>query len=470
VSNQRRGALTIAAVLTLAGACGGGAPAVGTERAHCYPNDTCNPGLTCLSSFCVLVDVDGAPPPSDGGKSDGGQVTEAGDGAPTQEAGAPEVMSLAAPHPRLPQIANQGGPVLEHPRVQPFYYGGDPDTQDLDAFLKELTKTTFWSQTTAEYGVGPLTVMPTITLPGPAPVSMTDDTLADKLARNITGVFPPWGDADPNTIYTFVIPHGSTVTFSNGATCCSDYGGYHFEVTTTAGLTVPYAVICSCPAAFGLNLSPLDARTTTISHELVEAATDPFPGTNPAYSGVDHANGVWASLTGGETSDMCGMNPDANVVPPGATYMVQRSWSNAAARASRNPCLPAPAGQPYFNAYPVLDQVDVGTATQPYFTTGVKVPVGTTKTIDVILSSDGPADLMWDVGAYSYEDLWGGDTTNLGLLLDRSRGKNGDKLRLTISPKRKNPNFDAQVVVLISRALAGAVPQTNLSMSLITLQ
>lgn len=45
-----RAAIGLAAVLVV-GAC---APTAGTERGTCYPNDTCNVGLSCLSRLCVV--------------------------------------------------------------------------------------------------------------------------------------------------------------------------------------------------------------------------------------------------------------------------------------------------------------------------------------------------------------------------------------------------------------------------------
>jgi hypothetical protein len=50
--------------------CGGDSKAAGTEGGSCYPNDTCNAGLTCASHLCVnlapLEDVlDDASPLSD---------------------------------------------------------------------------------------------------------------------------------------------------------------------------------------------------------------------------------------------------------------------------------------------------------------------------------------------------------------------------------------------------------------------
>ena len=41
-----------------------------------------------------------------------------------------------------------------------------------------------------------------------------------------------------------------------------------------------------------------------MSHELVEAATDPFPASDPAFYGADQANLVWTLTTGGEVADM----------------------------------------------------------------------------------------------------------------------------------------------------------------------
>jgi hypothetical protein len=469
---SRLGAVNAFGLLFLVAASGcGAAPERGTgsERQHCFANSTCNAGLTCLSNFCVRVDLDGGVPAPDGdassrNDSDGGVATDASDAVTSGSGGD------AAAHPRLPQISNQGGPVLDHPRVQPIYYATDSDAPDIESFLQEMTKTTAWHDLTSEYGVGPLSVAAPIMIPGGAPLTMTDEVLGASVASNVASGSSPWGAADPSTIYMIVLPQGSTVTFSNGGTCCSDFGGYHNETTNMSGITVPYAVICTCPAAFGLNLSPLDARTTTVSHELVEAATDPFPNTNPAYQGADRANVVWDAVTGGELADMCALYPDANVVPAGGTYMIQRSWSNAAAAASRNPCVPRAQTTPAFGSYPLLDSVNAGTAKNPFITQGVKVLLGESQTIDVVLSGDGPRDLTWSVGVYTYEDLRGGDTTNLGVSLDKNSGKNGDVLHLTLGPKHTNPDLGADAFILISRAGSGGALQSNVSMGLVTTQ
>jgi hypothetical protein len=53
-----RAALSLVCVLLalgLAVGCGGGSQSgcTGAERCSCYPNNTCNAGLTCLSDVCV---------------------------------------------------------------------------------------------------------------------------------------------------------------------------------------------------------------------------------------------------------------------------------------------------------------------------------------------------------------------------------------------------------------------------------
>ena len=56
--------------LTIVGCSDQAGPQQGTERGACYPNDTCNVGLTCLSHFCVRVPDAGSAKdakPADGG-------------------------------------------------------------------------------------------------------------------------------------------------------------------------------------------------------------------------------------------------------------------------------------------------------------------------------------------------------------------------------------------------------------------
>ena len=257
----------------------------------------------------------------------------------------------------LPQVVTLGGPVLTNPKVLPILYSTDPGASDVVAFLQELASTSYWGETTSEYGVGPLTVLPPVTLTTPPPTTITDAALEASLANNTSGPSPSWGAADPNTIYLFVLPTGLIEKDAEGA-CCTDYDGYHYEASA-GGVSVPYAISCACPMFDGPGVTDLQERTVDMSHELVEAATDPFPDSAPAYTQEDDADIVWTLVTDGEVADMCEFNDDANIIPPGSTYMVQRTWSNLAAQQFDNPCVPVVTTTPYLNSFPQLGTISV---------------------------------------------------------------------------------------------------------------
>ncbi len=148
---------------------------------------------------------------------------------------------------------------------------------------------------------------------------------------------------------------------------------------------------------------------------------------------------------------MCQDQSDTNYVPPGSTYMVQRSWSNQAAKAGTNPCVPVPNAGPYFNAYPILsDEVplDLGGA-QPTLVKGVKIPIGGTKTIDVVMHSEGPTSGPWTVAV---QDLsaYIGDPAATQVSLDRTTVNDGDIVHLTIKVLAADPYLQGEGFFLSS--------------------
>jgi hypothetical protein len=310
--------------------------------------------------------------------------------------------------------------------------------------------------------VGAFTVLPTITLTT-APPAMFDDNTGDptpfeqNLAAQLSGPSPAWGAADPSTMYLFLLPLGTDI--NSAGTCCNDFLGYHYEAAVGSG-SVPYGITCHCPMAMGDPLTPLEWVTTTVIHEMVEMATDPFFVSNPAYAENDDAHFIWTIASGGEISDMCEYNTDSNVTPPGATYMIQRSWSDAAAKAGKDPCVPAATTEPYFNSVPVLpDTLSLNYYGQPVTTKAVTIPVGQSKTIDLQLWSEAATAGPWTVTAWDLNDYLGG-AKNLDVSLDKSTGKNGDTLKLTIKVLSKDQSYGGEGFVIVSD-LNG---QENLSM------
>lgn len=398
---------------------------------------------------------------------------------PADDAGVDAQATYPAAHPAMPQVADLGGPTLAKPKVIPIYFANyDYETQIQD-YLGKLAPSSFWKANVTEYGVGPLTVGSKINLAETAPASITDAQIQAWLSSMLDGTHPEWGAPDTSAIYTIFYPTQTVISLSGGGggpkdagvpdassddasvddsgadasdddasldagivdaghdasdgggrrggqTSCKAFGGYHSNIVI-AGKSIAYAVIPECPT-FG-DLKGVDVVTASSSHELIEAVTDPFPNVNPAYAQADDDHIVWElTLGGGETGDMCAQFDSSFVKDTEIGYYVQRSWSNAAAKAGHDPCVPAPAGEVYFNSAPnIADNFAVlGGSTK-----AVKIAVGQSKTIDVVLFSDGPTD-AWSVDAI---ELKSSDTApdTLQFSFDKNTGKNGDVLKLTIT-------------------------------------
>jgi len=213
----------------------------------------------------------------------------------------------------------------------------------------------------------------------------------------------------------------------------------------------------------GYPLTALQWVTTTVSHELQEAATDPFPNSNPAYVQTDNNDLVWTFATGGEIADMCEFNSDSNYIPSGATYMVQRSWSNAAALAGTNPCLPVPPTGPFFNSMPVFSGlVTADFYGEPAQTRGVQVPVGASATVDLQLYSQAATSGPWTVSVYDLNYYTTGGPAANEVTLNQTTGTSGDVLQLTVKALSAAPNGGGFVVL---STLNG---QQNISMGAVT--
>lgn len=396
-----------------------------------------------------------------------------------------------APHDPAPQVVSAGGPVLQHPVVVPVFFPNDSDQPAIEQFLASLPKSSYWGDTTSEYGVGPVSVAPSIvtTLTLPATASGSDvDQLVSQLvsqanapdagsggtggassdggvpdgAAGDSGVPDGAGGASGDSggdaaapapppiadaIYVLFLPASVTIDDAGLGQSCVNFGGYHAETySAVVGADAAYAVIPRCPTQG--SLSGMDALTVATSHELVEAATDPHPFGNPAYDRLDHAHAVWAYFPNSELGDMCDQEPQ-NYAPLVGNDLVQLIWSNTAAAAGHDPCVPnnTPA---YFNAVP--DQPDNLVIMQGGLSTntrGVKIAVGQTRTIDVHLFSDAPRG-PWLVQAQEADSNMGGPST-LSLSVNPSFGNNGDILKLTITRKAPGPIGGGSEFMLSSR-------------------
>lgn len=152
---------------------------------------------------------------------------------------------------------------------------------------------------------------------------------------------------DTQTVYALYFPTSTTIDEGGGSDLCVDtaYGvilGYHYQIELNGpGMTTPitaqYAVLPYCDLGGGDDAN-YQFATTTASHELAEAATDPTPEEAAFVLSTNDAWSASQSIAGGECGDMC--ENVANNTYDESGYTVQRIWSNKAASLSMQPCQP----------------------------------------------------------------------------------------------------------------------------------
>ena len=224
-----------------------------------------------------------------------------------------------------------------------------------------------------------------------------------------------------------------------------------------------YAVIPRCPGP----LATIDEVTVAASHEIIEMATDPMPQSAPAFSGPDVDHLVWGNVSGGdEVGDLCNYaeGPTSIDVRRVDGFMVQRTWSNAAAEANRDPCVP-PVSAPYFIAVPDLDeQIQIDETSGPAVTTGIRLAVGESRTLDVRLFSTEPTPnrsvFAAEVGVPPFSNDAGGRPATLAFRWDRQSGHNGDVLHLTLQRLIDSPSGGTAIGVY---SIPGALPSSPLT-------
>jgi hypothetical protein len=411
------------------------------------------PGLD--SGVIVLVDSGKDAPRADGrsaashdARSDAPRAGDAGAEDATTDAAITDGGSDApapddAPYPAfqlaVPKVIDYGGPRLTSGVFVPILFPNDPLATPIQSFMAAIGGSVYWSTVTSEYGVGPATsTAPIVEATAPAD-NITDPEIQMWLAQQIASdprfATPDAGAADGGiTQYAYVLfyPEATTITSTGLGESCVGYGGYHYSFALPSGETAVYAVIPRCAMFNGL--TGLDALTATLSHELIESATDPDPF-HPALLGTDLQHYAWELVLGdGEVGDMCSFVPTADFKPAEAAlsaFTVQRTWSNNAATAGLDPCVP-PVGEPvYFSTVPAVGELTFEAQGQPYMTLGTTIPLGQTAIVTLDLASTGPI-APWSV---QLEDYGAAFDNPAGLdlqIVGASSGGNGTELQVQV--------------------------------------
>jgi hypothetical protein len=227
--------------------------------------------------------------------------------------------NVAAP-PAAPQLTYRNGPLLSSVQAFTVFWGsGWQQAAQHDVATKvneffDFILTSPLIDQLAEYSVpsypiqhGKLTGTTTITKPRLGH-SVTDSAIQHMLQQEITtnNAFP---QPSANTLYFVYLPPNVKVIQGGGASC-QVFCGYHNDINGQIFYAVmPYPGCTGCTSS----LAPLDAITSTSSHELCEAITDAIPGQG------------WYDDANGEIGDICAWKTKTV-----GAFTVQLEWSNKA--------------------------------------------------------------------------------------------------------------------------------------------
>jgi hypothetical protein len=242
-----------------------------------------------------------------------------------------------APHAPFPQLVRGQGGVFQNPRIVHIIAQNDMLASALTSFTEQMSDGSWWAAAGAEYGVGNAESLHII---GPDIISNLTRT---QMEAYIEGVVQQIPDVAPNgsTVYMLYLPDGIVALEDSfyppkPNNYCHFYNGYHLPFRHGPD-NWAFAQRCTL---LGSVREQLDALTETATHEIMESATDPIAGfalptTSTSTPWVDT---VWSQYYGGvvENADLCDFS-ETRV----GDFLYQRIFSNNAARAGGDPCVPA---------------------------------------------------------------------------------------------------------------------------------
>jgi len=225
-------------------------------------------------------------------------------------------LEAAAPVVR-PQLTYRGGPLLASVEAFLFFWGDAwqqaPQSalvQQLNDFFVFVLASPLMDQlseySTLDFAITHGSRSGAIALTTAPPPSVEDADIQRFVQEEIASD-PAVPQPTANSLYFVFLPPGVTVGLDGGSSCVS-FCGYHSAIDDKVFYAVmPYPDCGGCTGG----LTVFDALTSTSSHELCEAITDPVPGRG------------WYDDQNGEIGDICAWQTKRL-----GDYLVQLEWSN----------------------------------------------------------------------------------------------------------------------------------------------
>jgi hypothetical protein len=226
----------------------------------------------------------------------------------------PQALAASAP-----QLTYRNGPLLSAVEVFTVFWGPTWNSAPQNALMKDMNGFFDFILTSplidqlAEYNVGNQKIShgkrTGTTVITPASASSVNDTTIQTELQNAIASNSAFPQPGANTLYFVFMPQGVKVV-QGGSASCQAFCGYHNDINGQIFYAVmPYPGCAGCTGG----LQPFDALTSTSSHELCEAITDPIPGQG------------WYDDSNGEIGDICAWKTKKV-----GQYTVQLEWSNKA--------------------------------------------------------------------------------------------------------------------------------------------
>ena len=216
-----------------------------------------------------------------------------------------------------PRLTYRGGPLLTSVQLFLFFWGDAWRRNPLAGLMQQLND--FFDFVVASpvidqldeysvpgYSIGHGTRTGSVVVPGSPPSSLDDSEVRHLVQREIASN-PVVAQPTSSALYFVFLPPGVSAGMDGGASCVN-FCGYHDAIDGAIFYAVmPYP---DCDGCLG-GAAGLDALTSTSSHELCEAVTDPVPGQG------------WYDEPNGEIGDICAWQTKRL-----GKYAVQLEWSN----------------------------------------------------------------------------------------------------------------------------------------------